>query len=637
MPRRTNALATWLHRLEPDEVTAILLHRRDVADRYLRTLQDLAYQLTDPDSVHEAEATLDQGALDVLGVIVALGGSASVDRVCAELRCSLGDFERAFGELRKRALAWPEGAALKEVNSVRATGARGQLTRRPPAPRLRAAKVVSPVVPAMSTVDGVARLLAHCEQDSFDARYTGGVATVEIRRVARALRVPDGVLRFWLEIAVEAQLIGLERGRLLPTKHGDAWLDSHPGTRLTELATAWPRMDWRPDPDQARAALRDYSGAAGTALRRTTLARFETARAFEDVRELVDDLVWTYPAVHDSRATSAVIVELESLGLVAGGALTPLGAALLEGGDVEAAAIEMMPAAAERAAFQTDMTAVVTGLPSTALSTTLNLLADLEDNDAARVWRLSAGSIRRALDAGMSAADVLTELASVSEGLLPQVIEFQVQDVARRHGKLTVTEVACCVRGEDPALLQEISRSRALASLKLRFLAPTVLASAAPISDTLTALRKAGNAPKGVDAGDQSIVERVEPQRASARGERTPDRWRTELDDLELTRLAIRLVEQERPVLSRGAPRANAARTLRDQSVFLRDEEVLVLASALVDGSPVEIRYASGPRELETHVITPTKHLDGVLTADCADGTTKEFDIGHVRKVIVPA
>lgn len=634
MPRRTNALATWLHRLEPDEVTAILLHRKDVADRFIRTLQDLAYQLTDPDSVHEAEATLDQGAIDVLGAIIALGNTASADRVCAELRCSVDEFERAFGELKKRALAWPEGASLKEVNSVRATGAvRGQLTARPPAPRTKPAKSVSPIVSAMSTVDGVARLLAHCEQDRFDARYTGGVATVEIRRVARALRVADGVLRFWLELAVEAQLIGLERGRLLPTKHGDVWLDSHPGVRLAQLARAWERMDWRPEPDQARAALRDYQGSAGVALRRTTLTRFDTALAFEDVREVVDDLVWTLPSAHDPRSTSAVVVELESLGLVSGGALTPLGAALREGGDVEAAAIELMPAATERAVFQADMTAVVNGLPSTALSTTLNLLADLEDNDAARVWRLSAGSIRRALDAGLSAAEVLVELAAVSEGPLPQVIEFQVQDVARRHGQLTVTDVACCVRGEDPALLQEIARSRSLSSLQLRFLAPTVLASAVPINDTLAALRKAGYAPKGVDAGDQSIVERVEPQRASARGERRQDRWQTELGDLELTQLAIRLVEQERPVVARGTPRANAARMLRDQNVFLPDEQVLLLASALVDGTKVEIGYASGPRMTETHLITPTKHLDGVLTADCEDGSTREFDIGHVRRV----
>ena len=55
---------------------------------------------------------------------------------------------------------------------------------------------------------------------------------------------------------------------------------------------------------------------------------------------------------------------------------------------------------------------------------------------------------------------MLTELADVSEGPLPQVIEYQVQDVARRHGLLTVTEVACCVRAENPALLQEITRSR---------------------------------------------------------------------------------------------------------------------------------------------------------------------------------
>ncbi|MFI6101696.1 helicase-associated domain-containing protein [Lentzea sp. NPDC051213] len=639
MPRRINALASWLHQLEPDEVNAVLVRRRDVADRYLRTLKDLATQLTDPDSVHLAEDALDQGALDVLGAIVALGNSGTVDTVCARLRCSAGDFEKAFERLKLSALAWPDGAALIAVNSVRANGAvRGRLTLRPPAPRVRRAAAVSPVVAAMSTVDGVVRLLAHCEQDSFDARYTGGVATVEIRRVARALRVADPVLRLWLELAVEAQLLGVERGRLLPTKHGDAWLGSQPGPRLAALAEAWQRMDWRPEPDQARAALRDYTGAAGLALRRTALERFSVEEAFADVSEVVAELVWSCPAVHDPRATAAVIGEMESLGLVAGGALTPLGAAVLKNGDVAAAATELMPAAAEKAAFQTDMTAVVNGLPSPELSATLNLVADLEDNDAARVWRLSAGSVRRALDTGLSAEQLLAKLAAVSEASLPQVIEYQVQDVARRHGHLTVADVASCVRAEDSSLLQEIAKSKRLAPLKLRFLAPTVLASAQPMANTLVALRKAGYAPTGVDAGDQSIVDRVERLRAPARGERRQDTWwRTELDDLELTQLAIRLVEQERPTAGRGAPRANAARILRDQNVFLRDEEVFLLASALVDGDRVEIEYASGPRMTETHVIIPAKHLDGVLTAECEDGAARDFTIGHFRKVALPA
>ncbi|WP_112272989.1 helicase-associated domain-containing protein [Lentzea terrae] len=639
MARRINALASWLHTLEPEEVAAILVHRRDVADRYIRTLKDLATQLTDSDSVHAVEDTLDQGALDVLGAIVAQGNLGTIDTVCAELRCTTTDFERAFAQLEERALAWPDGAKLIAVNSVRANGAqRDQLTPRPRTPRKRKASITSPVVAAMSTVDGVARLLAHCEQDSFDARYTGGVATVEIRRVARALRVTDGVLRLWLELAVEAQLIGIERSRLLPTKHGDDWLDSHPGVRLAALVNAWRRMDWRPEPDQARAALRDYTGAAGLALRRTALERFSADEAFTDTEELVADLVWEQPAVHDPRATAAVISEMESLGLVAGGALTPLGTAVLQSGDVQAAADELMPPAAEHAAFQTDMTAVVTGLPSPELSATLNLVADLEDNDAARVWRLSAGSVRRALDSGLSADEVLKKLQAVSEAPLPQVIEYQVQDVARRHGHLTVTDVASCVRSEDPMLLQEIAKAKRLGSLKLRFLAPTVLASAQPMAETLAALRRAGYAPTGLDAGDQSIVELVERRRAPARGERRPDQWwRTELDDLELTQLAIRLVEQERPSVGRGTPRANAARTLRDQNVFLHDEEVLILASALVDGSRVEIKYAIGPRQLETHVITPAKHLEGVLTADCEDGSMREFAIGHVRKVAVPA
>lgn len=639
MARRINALATWLHQLEADEVAAILVHRRDVADRFVRTLKDLATQLTDSDSVHAAEDTLDQGALDLLGAIVAQGNAGTIDTVCTELRCSIGDFERAFGQLKERALAWPAGPKLIAVNSVRTNGAvRGQLTPRPKTPLRRKASAISPIVAAMSTVDGVARLLAHCEQDSFDARYTGGVATVEIRRVARALRVADGVLRLWLELAAEAQLVGVERSRLLPTKQADDWLDSQPGVRLAALVKAWRRMDWRPEPDQARAALRDYSGSAGLALRRTALERFTAEQAYLDTGDLVADLAWSRPAVHDARATAAVIGEMESLGLVAGGALTPLGVAVLKDGDIDGAAADLMPPAAEKAAFQTDMTAVVNGLPSPALSATLNLVADLEDNDAARVWRLSAGSVRRALDTGLSADEVLWQLAAVSDAPLPQVIEYQVQDVARRHGHLTVSEVTSCVRAEDPALLQEIAKSKRLASLQLRFLAPTVLASARPMTETLAALRRAGYAPTGVDAGDKSIVERVERQRAPARGERRPDRWwRAELDDLELTQLAIRLVEQERPTVGRGTPRASAARLLRDQNVFLRDEEVMLLASALVSGDRVEIGYASGPRKIDTYVLVPTKHLEGVLTAECEDGSTREFDIGHVRRVAIPS
>ncbi|MFI1817910.1 hypothetical protein ACH413_13120 [Lentzea sp. NPDC020367] len=105
MPRRINALATWLLQLGPDEVAAILLYRRDVADRFIRTLKDLATQLTDSDSVHAVEDTLDQGALDVLGAIVAQNNAGTVDTVCAELHCTIGDFERALGELKERALA----------------------------------------------------------------------------------------------------------------------------------------------------------------------------------------------------------------------------------------------------------------------------------------------------------------------------------------------------------------------------------------------------------------------------------------------------------------------------------------------------------------------------------------------------
>jgi hypothetical protein len=59
-------------------------------------------------------------------------------------------------------------------------------------------------------------------------------------------------------------------------------------------------------------------------------------------------------------------------------------------------------------------------------------------------------------------------------------------------GVVTVTDVVCVVRATDEALLAEIAGHRRLAKLGLRLLAPTVLASPRPASETLLALREAG-------------------------------------------------------------------------------------------------------------------------------------------------
>ncbi|WP_186763099.1 helicase-associated domain-containing protein [Lentzea tibetensis] len=644
MGRRKTTLATWLLRLEPDEVTAILLRRRDVADRYLRSMKDLAEELTSPDSVRASVAALDQGALDVLGAVVGLGEHATPDAVCRMLDCPPDEVDRALGELRSRALVWPDDHTLRMVNSLKPEGAvRGRITPRPPAPRLQEHRDGdrTGVAAALSTVDGVTRLLEHCDAEEFAARrYSGGAGTRDVRRAASLMRTSESRLRLWLELAVEAQLIGIAKrqDRLLPTRTGDEWRAQHPGRRLAALIPAWRRMNWQPATDKARSALLDHPGDQGAAIRRSIVERFAEVpegQAVADTRELVAELTWLRPALHDPVATAAAVAEAESLGLVARGGLTSLGRALPE--DLGDVAESLLPDATAAARFQTDLTVVVRGLPTAELSSLLDLVADTDERDVASVWRLSTASVRRALDIGMTADDVLAELGSFGE--LPEQVTRLVNDVAQRHGQLTVTGVGCCVRGDDP-LLTELTRQRCLQSLGLRFLAPTVLASVKPVPETLAALRAAGYAPTNVDASGTSIVERVEPERASGRGQRDTGyrSWRQELSDVEITQLAVRLVEQERPVPPpRESPRLSNARLLRDQSLFLPDAEVLLLAEALVTSSPVEIRYADGPRRTDQHVITPVTHAAGNLTAHCAPtGDARDFLVSHIRKVSIP-
>jgi hypothetical protein len=71
------------------------------------------------------------------------------------------------------------------------------------------------------------------------------------------------------------------------------------------------------------------------------------------------------------------------------------------------------------------------------------------------------------------------------------------------------------VRSEDAPLVAEVVRDKKLAALKLRTLAPTVLASAKPPGDTVKALRAAGYAPVAENSSGEVVLTRPERNRAS--------------------------------------------------------------------------------------------------------------------------
>jgi hypothetical protein len=132
--------------------------------------------------------------------------------------------------------------------------------------------------------------------------------------------------------------------------------------------------------------------------------------------------------------------------------------------------------------------------------------------------RFSQASIRAALDAGATPADLHTRIGEAAEGgRVPQTLTYLIDDVARRYGQVQVRPTGCCLCSDDGTLLTELLHTRSLQALNLVRLAPTVLASAKPPAETLAALRAAGHAPASLRLDGSPAIEIPRRRRAEPR------------------------------------------------------------------------------------------------------------------------
>ncbi|MEU5214642.1 helicase-associated domain-containing protein [Streptomyces sp. NPDC020807] len=376
-----------------------------------------------------------------------------------------------------------------------------------------------------------ASILSACSAAPPTRLKSGGIGARELARIGKAAQADDAVVRITLEVSYSVGLVGADGDRIAPTAVYDTWAVKEPAAQFADLLHAWWTLQSTPSQsrDEDNKSLPAVAGAPrcssclqarhGLLAAAAALPEGQGARVGTDLGPLV---AWHRPlahlSFHDETPCAAAVREAELTGVIARGALSRLGAALMTGDQEELAVAcrRLLPEATRTARFGGDLTAVVTGTPSAHLAEVLDSTADRETSGTASVWRFSGDSVRRALDAGRAPDEISAELTAVADGPLPQPLSYLVADAARRHGRMRIAPAACVIHSDEPALLAELAAHRALAALGLRQLAPTVLVSGSSPEKTLAALRGQGYAPVAEAADGTVRIEKVPPRRAAA-------------------------------------------------------------------------------------------------------------------------
>ncbi|WP_076263712.1 helicase-associated domain-containing protein [Intrasporangium flavum] len=479
----------------------------------------------------------------------------------------------------------------------------------------------------------------------------GGLSVRDLRAVQDVLDVDADRTAFVVEVAHAAGLVA-DDGEVVPvwapTSEIDDWSSAESGHRWATLALAWFASTRAPHLVGRRASGSGTANALGPdvqwpairAVRRDVLrelASLEPGQA-ADAESLRARLTWrrpNRPSAVLGEAVDAVLREAEWLGVTGRGALSPAGRVLVdeeppEGDRLAAVAAAMsphLPAPVDHVLVQADLTAVAPGPLVGGLGSFMRLSADVESRGGATVYRFTPESVRRALDAGWSAAEFLDTVRRSSRTPVPQPLEYLVTDVARRHGQTRIGGAAAYVRSDDESVLDTMLASRDLAPLQLRRLAPTVLVSTANPRTLVDLLRDNGFAPVH-EGSDGTVVHAETPKRRAGSRRRGPgpvvspvdrDNTRSLVSGLrvaEATAVQRRADEEARP-----GPRLEAM----DPVVTLS-----LLRDAVADRHGVWIGYSDGHGTTTRHLIHPQRVEGGRVRATDESGHERSWSVHRI-------
>ena len=505
---------------------------------------------------------------------------------------------------------------------------------------------------AYELVHRVELLLDHWGAEPPAALRQGGLSVRELKATASLLYTDERQAALHVEIASAAGLLAQGDtteldAAWLPTEGYDLWRALPMAQRWARLAAAWlgnPRLTGvigsrlqgkgvnALSPELERSWLVDTRRATLDEVAR--LDRGCVLAAGAGVPSLVSRLQWLRPRRPASRADAAAwaLEEAAVVGVVGLGGMSAHGAALLDGGQEQAATTigPLLPKPVDHVLLQADLTAVAPGPLEESLARDLATVAHVESRGGATVYRFTEGSVRHAFDVGWSAVEIHEVIGRAARTDVPQPLKYLIDDVARTFGTVRVGAAEAFLRSDDEAALAALVHDPR--GLRLRRIAPTVLVSETPLDVLLPRLRELGVAP--VVEGPDGVV-RV--ARRDAHRARTPPRTAGSSRAAEAaarqaahtaaTVTAIRAGDRAaavRPAVPAGTQRQSPASAMA------------LLREAIEAGSTVWIGYVDNDGSSHERVVDPQRVDGGWLRAfDHRSEEVRSYAVHRISSVRV--
>ncbi|GGF18679.1 helicase-associated domain-containing protein [Subtercola lobariae] len=453
----TLALASRLQ-AESDDALIELLTSRHLAKRDLRDFFDLADALLSPESVSEALSHLNRPTLAAL-----VSGQQSIAGASAYLLAAYASmllFE-ADGVLK------PYDSVLAVVHSWPAHGLPSVddlvLVPAPEVPTHSSSDLQAQVdlragERAFETTVAVTELIIAVLQAPARELAKGGLAVPDSKRLAVATGLDASQMNAIIRVAQAAGLTFRDGATWFAAESARDFVLLPLGERWGVLAAAWLGAL----PEQIVSVLQTRVDAVWG-------------------ENLTDYLAWLYPA--GGPELTAQITELtldaERLGVANSGRASSAGTELLcDSRDAAVALVSaQLPPEVSTVYVQHDLTVVAAGPLRPDLDATLRAIAQIESHSIASSYRISAGSIAKALAAGYTATSIRSFLESISSTGIPQPLEYLIAESSARYGLLRAGSVeaeagelaSSYVRSDDRELLHTIAVDQNLGSLGLVF------------------------------------------------------------------------------------------------------------------------------------------------------------------------